>query len=375
MLRSDADADAAMRIDVTGFKVDLLRKVQTPICTLCESQQETEEERERKRFLQYEIDSVECCSTRGVWYRVLWRNRVYHEHSNTGAPMPPLAFKGSLLGPTGHLERMNAWSHIFAALLYLAYLPVRLYATPMGRETSLSSTLAAVSYASFVGTFALSVVYHVYSPNVRLSAVTRIFDYFGIYAGIACGALSDLSTTTLNLQNVPAQSVADIFGGGVLIVAFFVVRRVVLPIEETRRPVLAQKCSLGFGRMANVDLEHSSLRAAAGIALAFGWILTIPGAFETLEVDCAWMFAGSRFVGTGVLIAGMAWDNVVAFPDVWYENDEKPGSFVCWSNSSRPGCGGCVVSSHTLWHFLALLSTVITSVGTEYVIAASEVLR
>lgn len=372
---ADADVDAALlRIDVTGFSVDLLRKVQTPICELCESQQETEEERELKRFQQYEIDNVECCSTRGIWYRVLWRNRVY-KYDKMGRPTSLLTFKGSLLGSTGHLERMNAWSHLFAAMLYLAYLPVRLYATPMGQETSLSSTLAAVSYASFVGTFASSVVYHVYSPNYRMSAATRILDYLGIYAGIACGALSDLSTTTLNLNGVPAQSVADIFCGGVLLVAFFVVRRVVLPIEETRRPVLRQKCSLGFGRMANVDLEHSSLRAAAGVALAFGWILMIPGAFETLELDCAWMFAGSRFVGTGVLVVGMAWDNIVAFPDAWYDSDEPPGRFACWDDSSTPGCGGCVVSSHTLWHFLALLSTVVTSVGTEYVIAESEVLR
>lgn len=369
-----AAADAAPRIDVTGFRIDLLREQQTSICELCESQAQTDEERAYKKFRQYEIDNVECCSTQGIWYRVLWRNKVY-QYDKQGNPTKQLLFQGSLLGPTGHLERMNVWSHVFAAAVYLAYLPVRLYATPMGQETSLSSTLAAVSYASFVGTFASSVVYHVYSPNRRLSAATRLLDYFGIYVGIACGTLSDLSTTTLNLDNVPAQSIVDVFGGAALLVLFFVVRRLVLPIDETRMPILEQKCSLGFGRRSNVDLEHSSLRAAAGVALAFGWVLMIPGAFQTLELDCAWMFAGSRFVGTGVLIVGMAWDNMVAFPDNWYNNDEKPGWVVCWDASERAGCGGCVVSSHTIWHFIALLSTVVTSVGTEYVIAVSEVLR
>lgn len=364
------EAHASPRIDVSSFSVDLLREQQTPICALCETQDETDEERAQRNFAQYEIDNLDCCSTQGIWYRVLWRNRV-HTHKTTAPPL----FSDSLIGPTGHYERVNAWSHVFAAALYLAYLPVRTYATPMGQETSLSNTLAVVSYASFVGTFASSVVYHVYSPNYRLSAATRLLDYFGIYAGIACGTLSDLCTTTLNLDNVPWQSVVDVFGGSVLIVVFFVVRRIVLPIDETRMPILEHRCSLGFGRRSNVDLEHGSFRAAVGIALAFGWILMIPGAFETLEPDCAWAFAGSRFVGTGVLIAGMAWDNVVAFPDNWISDKQKPGRFACYDNSELPGCGGCVVSSHAIWHFVALLSTVITSVGTEYVISVSEVLR
>ena len=192
-------------------------------------------------------------------------------------------------------------------------------------------------------------------------------------AAIECAA-ADLSTTTLNLVGVPWQSVADVFCGVLLMVAFFVVRRCKLTIDDTRRPIFAQKCTLGFGRRSNVDLEHSSLRAAGGITLAFGWIVTIPGAFETLENDCAWMFAGSRVLGTAVLIAGMAWDNLVAFPDNWYENEGTANSCVCRS-SAEGACGGWIVTSHTIWHLIALLSTVVTTVGTEYVIAVSDVLR
>ena len=45
----------------------------------------------------------------------------------------------------------------------------------------------------------------------------------------------------------------------------------------------------------------------------------IPSAFDTLELDCAWMFSGSRFMGTGILLAGMVLDNLVSYPDMWFE--------------------------------------------------------
>tara|TARA_B100001173_G_scaffold301804_2_gene302800 strand:+ start:9623 stop:10702 length:1080 start_codon:yes stop_codon:yes gene_type:complete len=355
------------RVDVSNFKIDLLRRTEPtplPICGECEDQGTTPEE--AKLFRQYEIDDTSC-TRQGIWYRVVCINRV----PSNGEKTP---FSKSLLGPSGHLERMNVWSHLAAAAIYAAYLLIRQLFTPMGADDSTTSTLAAVSYGSFAFTFLSSVVYHVYSPNRRLSALTRLLDYFGIYVGIACGTLSDLSTTTINLKDVPIQSVADVFAGALLLMAFFTVRRAVLPIDETRLPILQQKCTLGFGRKSNVDLEHGSLRAAAGTALAFGWILMIPGAFETLELDCAWVFSGSRFVGTGVLIAGMAWDNLVAFPDNWFDHDSASGSgCLCYNN--RDGCGGgWVVTSHTIWHWIALLSTVVTSIGTEYVVAVSGVL-
>ena len=355
------------RVDVSNFKIDLLRRTAPeplPICAECKDQGMTPEE---ALFLQYEIDDTSC-TRHGIWCRVLCINRMPFKENEKNR------FSESLLGPSGHLERMNVWSHLAAGAIYVVYLLVRQSYTPMGADDSVTSTLAAVSYGSFAFTFFSSVVYHVYSPNRRLSAVTRLLDYFGIYVGIACGTLSDLSATTIHLQNVPVQSVADVFAGALLLTVFFVTRRCVLPIDETRLPILQQKCTLGFGRKSNVDLEHGSLRAAAGTALAFGWILMIPGAFETLELDCAWVFSGSRFVGTGVLIAGMAWDNLVAFPDNWFDHDNASGS-GCLCYNKRDGCGGgWVVTSHTIWHWVALLSTVVTTIGTEYVVAVSDVL-
>ena len=81
-------------------------------------------------------------------------------------------------------------------------------------------------------------------------------------------------------------------------------------------------------------------------------------------------------MATGVLLAGMAWDNLVAFPDNWFLNEEPPNRCVCKAPVHWDGCGGgWIVTSHAIWHFVALLSIVVTSVGTEYVVVVSDVLR
>ena len=57
-----------------------------------------------------------------------------------------------------------------------------------------------------------------------------------------------------------------------------------------------------------------------------------------------------------------------------FKNDEAPPT-ACVCRSSRSGCGGgWICTSHSLWHVLALLSTVVTTAGTEYVIAVSALL-
>jgi hypothetical protein len=339
-----------------------LRKAD-PICSPCDDEliitSESDKTNAHIKFKQYEIEDV-----KNIWYRVLCVNDVGLSES---------AAQTSFLGKTGHIERMNVWTHLFAMALFLIYLLVRPF-TQMGARDTLSSDLASLSYVGFAITFASSATYHVYSANEYWSSRTRLLDYTGIYLGFSVGVLCDLSTITLNLRDVPTQAVIDVWVGMMTLVIFFVVRRMNLTIAQTRMPYLANKCTLGFARSTNVDLEHSTLRAAGGIAMAFSWIQMIPGAYATLENDCAWMFSGSRFVGTGVLLVGMWLDNVVMYPDVWFENDEEPPT-ACVCRSSKPGPGGgWICTSHALWHVIALLSTVITTVGTEYVIAVSSVL-
>ena len=197
------------------------------ICAECEPGEDDEVE-----FKQYEIeDTSQICT------RVCCRNKV---------DLTEEEIKRSYLGPTGHLERMSVWTRA-AAVVYWIYVMVRPL-TPMGQQESLSSQLAVVSYISFIFTFVSSVVYHVYSANRFWSAVTRLLDYTGIYAGIACGTLSDLSAVSLNLLDVRWQSVMDCFLAALIASAFFIFRRTRLSIDTTRLPILKEKCSLGFGR-------------------------------------------------------------------------------------------------------------------------------
>jgi predicted membrane channel-forming protein YqfA (hemolysin III family) len=341
------------------------RKVESPAstCGECEPedlpygvQKTSKQGRKNRKFAQYDVDDLSR-----IWYRVVCVN-------------DRIPTESSYLGPTGHIERANVWTHMAAAFIYILYSILRPF-TPIGEVDTVSSSLAAFAYASFVITFVFSSCYHVYSANRFWSAATRLGDYFGIYLGIAAGTLSDLSVVTENLKNVSWAAIADTFIGMAILVTFFGVRRLTLTVEETRLAYLVDKCTLGFARNTNVDLEHSSLRAAAGTVMAFSWVLTIPGAFSTLEIDCAWIFAGSRFLGTAVLITGMVLDNAVLYPDNWFsESEAPPRNCVCYSK--REGCGGgWIMTSHAFWHILALASTIITTIGTEYVVFNSEVLK
>lgn len=317
---------------------------------------DAEDEEGGRTFPQYEIRDL-----RRVWFRVLCVNDEV-----PGA-------EASVVGPTGHLERANAWTHLLAALFYIGYIAGRPY-TPMGQLSMVSNTLAVASYGTFVFTFASSTIYHVYSPHRYWSAVTRLLDFTGIYAGIAAGTMSDVAVVTVNLKDVDFRSVADVWIAAALMVAFFVFRRTRLSISETRLAYMPQKCSIGFARSQQVDLEHSSLRSAGGVALSFSWIATIPVAFTNLEADCAWLFAGSRLIGTCILLSGIMLDNALVWPDAAFTRNSRPRRCACYSQ--RRGCGGgWVLSAHALWHMVAVLSTVVTTVGTEYSIVNSDILR
>jgi hypothetical protein len=316
-----------------------------------------------RKFDSYEIEcgSGSICRRFGsIFYAVAIKNKRQSSEQK---------LIESLIGPTGHVERANVWTHLLAALLYIIYSSVR-FATPMGQTNTVSSYLAHVSYSFFIATFVLSSVYHVCSANMFWSAVTRLGDYLGIYTGIAFGTLSDLAIVANNLEGLGWISVLDVFIGAFLITLFFGVRRCTVTVKDTRLAYMPKKCDLGLSRSTNVDLEHSALRAASGTAMSFSWLLVAPLAFQTLEEDCAWVFVGSRILGQLLLIGGMLLDNYVVYPDAWFENDKEPTRCVCKSKSK-----GCIITSHALWHIIALLSTVVSSIGSEYVILFSQNLK
>ena len=67
----------------------------------------------------------------------------------------------------------------------------------------------------------------------------------------------------------------------------------------------------------------------------------------------------------------MLLDNYIMYPDEWFKTNEPPRRCVCYSRRDGIG-GGWIVNSHALWHIVALVSTISTTVGLEYVIASSE---
>ena len=341
--------------DERQFTFDLLSTNQLNVASLC---QEVEDEGEdgEVTFPQYEINDV-----RRIWCRVLCVNKV-----------PGEDFSKSLLGPTGHLERGNAWTHLIGAAIFLVWFLARSLAYGASRAST-SNSLLSFDVLCVSITFFISTTYHVYSPNRFWGAVARLGDYAGIYLSLSSAYLVDLAISTMNLRDVPWQATVDVWIGGAIMVAFFVVRRMMLSIEETRKPYFANKCSFGFARSTNVDLEHSSLRAAGGVALAFSFILSFAGAIDKLEYANSLIFISSHITGVAILVAGMAIDNVFLFPDSWKQSEEKPNSCVCYS--SREGCGGgWILNSHAIWHLVSLLSIVITSAGLEFVVASSDVL-
>lgn len=334
-----------------AWKFDLLAP-KKDISALC---QEADEDG-YDTFPQYEITDI-----RNIWCRVLCVNRVAGKN-----------FSGSLLGPTGHLERANAWTHLAGAAIFFAWFLARPLAYN-GSKASTSNSLVSFDVFCVFITLFISTVYHVYSPNRFWSAVARLGDYAGIYLSLCSGYLADLSISTVNLRGVPWQATVDVWLGGAIIVAFFVVRRVFLPIEDTRKPYFANKCTFGFARSTNVDLEHSSLRAAGGVVLAFSFILSFPGAIYNLEFNNSVIFVATHAAGVAILVMGMAIDNVFLYPDSWKQTDEKPNRCVCYS--SREGCGGgWILNSHAIWHLVSLLSIIVTSAGLEAVVAGSGVL-
>ena len=108
--------------------------------------------------------------------------------------------------------------------------------------------------------------------------------------------------------------------------------------------------------------------------MSFSWLLVAPMAFRTLEPDCARIFVSSRVLGTALLVCGMLLDNYIVYPDAWFETDEAPTPCVCYSNKPGKG-GGWIVTSHALWHITALVRTIVSSVGYEYVILNSHKLN
>ena len=266
----------------------------------------------------------------------------------------------SLLGPNGHVERMNAWTHLVGAVGFLVFAFLR----PLILDsTSISGQLAGYSSIVLVFTFLVSTAFHTGGTVRRLAPILRTFDHGAIDVALAVACTADAAIVTLDFKDVPWQTVMDSSGVAVVILAFFLYRRLVLPPEDTE--VKWGDCRLGLFRFQHADFEYGAFRSAGYICLSFGFISLIPAAFTNLSTRSAMVLVLCNGISLVLLIAGMGIDNVLVWPDVLYQSSaEKPN---CHSRSC-----GCIMTSHAWWHVFSLVSVVVLTVGREVAIANTD---
>jgi predicted membrane channel-forming protein YqfA (hemolysin III family) len=268
----------------------------------------------------------------------------------------------SLIGRMGHLERANAWTHFVACIFFMIFAFTRPFL--LGAST-VSDHLSTVSIVLTATTFAVSTVYHVYSSVPSAAPATRTLDHASIAISICCATIADLAMTTKNFENISFQAWLDPLIGSLVLIVYFGTRRLFIPTEETKQEsYTGEGCTLGLYRIFHSDLEHAALRAAGSAALTLTWVMLIPAAFNTLDVDPAIIWVVGASIGTLLLIVGIIIDNTGVVDDVLMRN-KRIGPCSCNSQAL-----GCVFNTHALWHVIAVAGAVSSIFAREYGIAS-----
>lgn len=279
-----------------------------------------------------------------------------------GNPTPRHDRSGDIVGPTGHLERANAWTHLLGCALFGCYAFARVWFVD---AHSLASQLSGLAVVLNTLTFATSAMYHVFGTVPGLAGFMRTCDITAIYVTMGVSATADAALVTNDFEGVSAQCIIDPLLATSVLGAFFIVRRILVPQDETRTDQFEDNCQLGLYRFVHSDLEHAGLRTGGISALLFQWILLLPAAFANLSTEVAGIYLAGRVFGTGLLIAGVLFDHGL-LPDralAGMESYWDRAGVACGCASKRLGC---VMSAHAWWHVLALVATTILTVSREY---------
>lgn len=269
-------------------------------------------------------------------------------------------FSKSLIGPTGHAERSNAWSHAFAALVFATYTGVRQTFVPASTAATLSGLAAGASALTFL----VSTLYHIHAPVPECIELWRTLDISLIYVSAAATSLADVTLVThfVAPDTLPAQCLLDpVLAAGMLAV-YFVVRRIVVPASETKSTMRGARCADGLFRTWSSDLEHAPLRASGMALLGVFWTMLVPAATYGLSFGGAVLFVATRAGGLLLLVGGNLLDNLQLLEQ--------------WSLEAVKGCKcssrrlGCVAGSHFWWHVLSALAAVATVVSRDVVLAS-----
>lgn len=275
----------------------------------------------------------------------------------------------TLLGPTGHYERLSYWSHIVGALLFIVYAILR--QANAGDHGSVEGGLTTAAGWVTAGVFLTSSCYHGTAPDPHFAFVTRVLDYVAIYVGITVSTTADIAVATRGFQNVPYETVADLPVAAAIIITFFVWRRWLTPLDETweehRHRVNAKKrgdCSLCLGLFSrgHCDGQHTHSRQATSLLIFANFFMSCPVAFALLGGDVASVVLTLQILGFVLVVFGMSVDRVLEWPDAHLLEDEDT-CFAC------PQSLGGVMNSHAVWHVIAILSAACTVASREFALS------
>jgi hypothetical protein len=275
----------------------------------------------------------------------------------------------SLLGPTGHYERLSFWTHFAGAFLFAVYALVR--QVLVRDDARLAGGLTSAAAWTISAVFLTSSLYHCTAPDLNFAMVTRVLDYAAIYIGITVTTTADIAVATRGFVNVPAQTIVDLPASALILIVFFVWRRSRLPGESTwtKHEITSRSkdgCLLGRGLFSygHRDLAHIQMRQSTSLLLFGSYFMVVPAATEVLGHGVARVvlaLQASAFLTVGL---GMAIDRVFEFPD----GNLVEGSMTCLA---CPNTIGAVLNSHALWHLVAMLSAALTVISREYALAYS----
>ena len=93
--------------------------------------------------------------------------------------------------------------------------------------------------------------------------------------------------------------------------------------------------------------------------------MSVPAAVMTLETEVAVVVLTLQAISFIAIVSGMVLDRIVKWPN----KQLAEGRHQCLACPS-PNGPGCVVTSHGVWHMVALVATALTFVAREYALSS-----
>lgn len=307
---------------------------------------------------------------KGIWrilelcYGVAISNDVKGRHGTNS----------KLLGDTGHYERLSFWTHFIGGFIFLGYAIGRYIVVKGSMRIDENLTTVAAFTIAFV--FFTSSFYHATAPDLKFAMVTRVLDYAGIYIGITVTTTADIAVATRGFDKVPFQTIADLPISAVVLIVFFVWRRGMLSAESTWtehsiKSTSKNGCILGQGLFSygHRDLAHITIRQSTSLLLFANYFMSVPTAFAVLGDETTTVILTLQIFGFFAIVVGMAIDRIFQWPD----GRLVEGSMTCLScpSNGKSGCGASL-TSHAVWHIVALVSAALTCISREYALGASR---